>query len=313
MNYSPIALFTYNRPEHTKLVLEALVNNPEANETKLFVFIDGPKKERQKEDLKNIHEIINIFKKEKRLKSIEIFTNEYNLGLASSIINGVSKILKDYESIIVLEDDLLVTKDFLHYMNRALDIYEFEHNVACISGYIYPVKEKLPDTFFLKGADCWGWATWKRAWDRFEQDGKTLLKQIDDRNLKIDFDFNNSYPYYQMLKDQIEKKNNSWAIRWYASAFLNNYYCLYPAKSYILNIGLDGSGTHSGSDNEFLNAKNFPNSNNLILDKINVKEDVNAKQIITKYFINNFSRNRTTIIVIFKKFILNLIKKLHNL
>jgi hypothetical protein len=136
-------------------------------------------------------------------------------------------------------------------MNDGLEMYEHVEEVASIHGYIYPVRTSLPETFFLKGADCWGWATWSRAWEGFNHDGTALLHLLETRNLTTEFDFNGSTGYTQMLKDQIAGKNNSWAIRWYASAFLKNQLTLYPGTSLVQNIGHDGSGEHCGTSSAF--------------------------------------------------------------
>ena len=151
----------------------------------------------------------------------------------------------------MLEDDLLTSPYFLDFMNEGLSIYEEDEKVISIHGYVYPISEKLPETFFLRGADCWGWATWKRGWDLFEPDGGLLLNKLEESKQTEEFDFNRSYPYTQMLKDQINGKTNSWAVRWYASAFLQNKYTLYPGKSLVSNIGGDGSGTNTGL-NQFI-------------------------------------------------------------
>jgi hypothetical protein len=129
-------------------------------------------------------------------------------------------------------------------MNGALDLYEKTEGVASVAGYFFPVDDPLPATFFLRGADCWGWATWARAWAEFEPSGDKLLQELRDRGLEHEFDFEGSYPYMRMLEDQIHGKNDSWAIRWYASAFLRNRLTLYPRSSQIQNIGADGSGVH---------------------------------------------------------------------
>ena len=126
------------------------------------------------------------------------------------------------DKVIVLEDDLVTSPHFLQYMNDGLGIYERDDRVISIHGYSYPVHGKLPETFFLRGADCLGWATWKRGWDLFEDDGQRLLNELERRNLTRSFDFDGSYPYTQMLRDQIAGSNSSWAVRWYASAFLRD-------------------------------------------------------------------------------------------
>jgi hypothetical protein len=132
-------------------------------------------------------------------------------------------------------------------MNDALDAYEETPEVICIHGYVFPVQEPLPETFFIRGADCWGWATWKRGWDLFEPDAAMLLKELELRGLTRECDFNGTVNYCEMLRAQIAGKIDSWAIRWFTSAFLQERLTLYPGRSLVDNIGLDGSGTHCGT------------------------------------------------------------------
>lgn len=248
MRLSPILLFTYNRLIHTRKVIEALLQNEYASVSDLIIYSDGGKDEKTKHEVFVVREYLKSIV---GFKSLVIRERSENWGLANNIIDGVTSVVNEYGKVIVLEDDLVVSPYFLKYMNEALDLYEKEEQVACIHGYVYPVKRQLPETFFIKGADCWGWATWKRSWDLFCSDGKALLNEIEKRNLRKEFDFNNSYPYLRMLKHQIEGKNNSWAVRWYASAFLHNKLTLYPGRSLVQQIGLDGSGTHCGVNEMF--------------------------------------------------------------
>jgi hypothetical protein len=180
-------------------------------------------------------------------------------------------------------------------MNKALDLYFEEEDVISIHGYNYPViLSNLVKTFFLKGADCWGWATWKRGWSLFEQSGLDLLNKIKEEDISLQFNFNDSYPYAQMLEDQINGKNDSWAIRWYASAFLNNKYTLYPARSLVRNIGLDSSGTHSGEDFYF-NIEQIDCETFEILEKVEINEDISIKLAIEHFLkVNEGGRNNET-------------------
>ncbi len=158
----------------------------------------------------------------------------------------MTEVLDRYQKVIVLEDDLVISPHFLQFMNEALDLYKKEDNVISITAYIYPVEGPLPETFFLRGADCWGWATWKRGWNLFQADGLALLKKLEEQKLERDFDFDGAYPYTQMLKDQISGKNNSWAVRWYASAFLAGKLTLYPGEVNTLKKGTKSSVSYAG-------------------------------------------------------------------
>ena len=264
MNLAPIVLFVYNRLDLTKQTVEALQKNELANKSELFIFSDAAKTENIQFKVNRIREYI---KKISGFKKVIIFERKENWGLANSVIDGVTKIVNKYGKIIVLEDDLVTSPYFLSFMNKALELYKDEAKIASIHGYIYPIKN-LPETFFIKGADCWGWATWKDKWSIFESDGKKLLDEIKKKNLEREIDFNGSYGYTKMLKDQIKGKNNSWAVRWYISVFLKDMITLYPGQSYVQNIGFDSDATHCKSKTD--------------LFKINLNNQFRAELIFIK-------------------------------
>ncbi len=238
---SPIILFVYKRFEHTQKTLAALQLNPEAKDSDLIIYSDGAKQPHDEASINKVRGLLNLLN---GFRSVTIIRRETNLGLAASIISGVTEQLAIHNRVIVLEDDLVTSPYFLSYMNQALEYYAQNDRVACIHGYCYPLKEEAPETFFIRGADCWGWGTWKRAWDLFEHDSLKLYKELKRRKLSYNFDFEGTYPYTKMLLDHHSGKVNSWAIRWLASAYLNNRLTLYPGKSLVTNIGNDNSGTH---------------------------------------------------------------------
>jgi hypothetical protein len=276
-NLAPIALFVYNRPDHLARVSAALARNPEAARSQLFVFVDAPKAESA---APKVAEVRSLAAQLRGFASVEVFPQSSNQGIARSIIEGATSLTGEYGRVIVLEDDLLPGVHFLRYMNEALLRYADDDRVISIHAYSYPVRAKLPETFFLRGADCWGWATWKRAWDLFEPDGRKLLAELDRRRLTADFDFEDSYPYTQMLRDCIDGRNDSWAIRWYASAYLNGKLTLYPGSSQVQNIGADGSGMHVGSTRLFEHAVW---GRSLELDAIPVEESRQARHAFAAY------------------------------
>ena len=248
---APIALFAYNRPAHLARVAQALSANAEAAASRLFVFSDAPKREA---DRGGVAEVRAQARALRGFASVELVEQRENQGVARSITGGVARLTAEFGRAIVLEDDLLPSPHFLGYMNRALETYAEDERVISVHAYSYPVAEPLPRTFFLRGADCWGWATWKRGWDLFERDGRKLLDALEQKDLARDFDFGSAYPYSRMLRDAIEGRNDSWAIRWYASAFLQGKLTLYPGSSQVQNIGADGSGIHVGSTHSFQHA-----------------------------------------------------------
>ncbi|NBN99582.1 MAG: glycosyltransferase family 2 protein [Flavobacteriia bacterium] len=224
---APVGIFAYNRPIHLKTCWQALAKNPEAEQTDLIVFSDGWKTGLDKSFVEEVRvEIgrINGF------RSVQSVLQKENLGLSQSVCNGVSSVLSKEEAVIVVEDDIEVCPFFLKYMNEATSLYRDHSEVASIHGYIYPCKQILPETFFMKGADCWGWATWRSAWKKFEPDGSKLLEQLRSRKLEKEFDLEGVGPFTGMLQQQIQGKNDSWAIRWHASAFLAGMHTLYPGR-----------------------------------------------------------------------------------
>lgn len=277
--YAPVILFVYNRIHHLQVTIDSLKLNKLAPKTDLIIYSDAAK---NKQSVEEVLKVRLYLTKIDGFQSVTIIHRKSNFGLANSIIDGVSETLKTYRRAIILEDDLVTSPYFLNYMNDALEMYKEHSEVASIHGYIYPINNKnLPNYFFIKGADCWGWATWDRAWQHFEADGNLLLEQINNAPDKADFDFSGGYKYTKMLQDQVEGKNNSWAIRWYASAFLRGMVTLYPSQSFVHNIGNDGSGTHSETTNHFDAdiLKHYPP-----LSLNSTKENTVARTRITEYF-----------------------------
>jgi hypothetical protein len=248
-NYAPIILFCYNRPNQVKKTLNALSKNIYADKSELIIFCDGPKSNANDEELLEIMDVRKIATNQNWARRTQVIQREMNLGLANSIITGVTYVFSLFDNVIVLEDDIVPEVGFLKYMNEALEMYKTEDKVGCIHAWNYNMNtfSKKQSTFFLKGADCWGWGTWKRAWKHFNPNGNILYEEITKRNLQFNFNRNGTIDFTGMLIDQINNKNDSWAIRWHASLYIKDMYCLYPVKPIVRNIGLDGSGVHCGN------------------------------------------------------------------
>jgi hypothetical protein len=245
---APVVLFAYARPDHLARTLAALRRNRLAAETVLYVYSDAAKDARHQPGVAAVRALVRDIT---GFAAVHCIEREHNFGLARSVIEGVTSVLGHAEQVIVLEDDLEVSEHFLEYMNAALALYADDEQVASVHGYIYPVGQALPESFFLRGADCWGWATWRRAWAHFNPDGQQLLEQLERRGLTHAFDLDGAYPYTRMLRHQIAGRNNSWAIRWHAACFLKDMLTLYPGCSLVRNIGNDDSGTHSATNRDF--------------------------------------------------------------
>ncbi|MEY5069468.1 MAG: hypothetical protein RLZ47_1330 [Bacteroidota bacterium] len=280
--FAPIALFVYNRPEHTRRTLKFLQQNHLAAESRLFIFSDGPK---QKSDEAKVAEVRALIQQVDGFKSVELVLRNNNMGLANSIINGVSQLLNEYGRVIVFEDDLISSPFTLQYFNEALDRYQQEDKVMHIGAYMYPLKpeqsEQLPETFFYRAATSWGWATWERAWKHFNPDVNELMNQFSPE-MKHQFAIEGSMNYWKQMRELKWGRNNSWAIRWYASIFLRGGLTLNPAHSMVSNIGHDGSGVHSGI-NEIYNVSIHPKPVLFFPDV--VEENISAYEAI-KHFLS---------------------------
>jgi hypothetical protein len=242
-SFAPIALFVYNRPQHTERTLKFLKQNELAAESRLFIFSDGPKTD---DDVDKVKLVRDLLKTVDGFRSVEIIERKENMGLANSVIAGVSRLVKDYKQVIVFEDDLITSPYTLTYFNDALNRYRTEERVMHIGAYMYHLKENtLPESFFYRAATSWGWATWDRAWQHFEPNIDTLISQFDAKK-KSAFSIEHTMNFWKQMMDFKNGKNNSWAIRWYASIFLKNGLTLNPAHSLVNNIGHDGTGVHSG-------------------------------------------------------------------
>lgn len=240
---APILLFVYNRPAHTRRLVESLLRNAEAAGSSLFIYSDAPRDESVRPAVDEVRRYVRSIRGFDR---VEVVERTENWGLARSIIDGVSTALQRFDRVIVLEDDLVLSPYFLRFMNEALETYKDEPRVGHIQACDFTQNPSLPDTFLIKWTGSWGWATWRRAWKHFNPDGQALLDELERRRLTRTFDFDGAYRYTRMLRRQVEGKNNSWAIRWNASLFLADILSLNVGRSLVQNTGFDGSGTHCG-------------------------------------------------------------------
>ena len=211
MNPAPIALFVYNRLSYTKRTILALKKNLLAKKSNLFIFSDYAK---NSVDLKKVLLVRNFISKLKGFKNIKIIFRKKNYGLCKNILSGINYVFRFYNKIIVLEDDIVTSRSFLNYMNRNLELYELSKNIVSIHGYNYPINIKgLDNFFFIKGADCWGWATWKKKWKKYFINNSSYLANKILRKKKIkEFNFDNTYNFYKMLIDNKKNKNKGGAL-----------------------------------------------------------------------------------------------------
>jgi hypothetical protein len=248
--FAPVVLFVYNRPAHTRLTLAALATNSLALESDLIIFSDAPRNANAESAVAAVRSLIA---EASGFASIKIVYRDKHLGLARSVIEGVSEIIAERGRVIVVEDDIVTTPNFLAYLNRALAFYQTESKAFSIGAYQFPRHTmRLPwnyssDTFAFFRACSWGWATWKDRWDKVDWDCAHYASFFTDPTQQRAF--NRGGPdLAEMLNHQRLGKIDSWAIRFSYAHFANDAHCIYPVRSLVRNIGLDSTGVHCGRD-----------------------------------------------------------------
>jgi len=253
----PVCLFVYSRLAETRRTVEELRVARGADETDLHVFSDGPRPgaERKVAEVREYLRTIDGF------KSISFHESDRNKGLAASIIEGVSRILAEHESVVVLEDDLLVSRNFLDFMGAALEKYRSHAKVLSVSGYSFPIEHARDypyDVFFGIRASSWGWATWKDRWEKVDWTCAGYERFRWNPIARWRFNAGGS-DMSRMLDRQMAGKINSWAIRFCFHQHVHGMVDVVPVVSKVQNIGRDGS--------EGENCNNLGNRFETILDE----------------------------------------------
>lgn len=237
-----LAIFAYDRPEHLERCLRSLMACAEFDRFCVTVFCDGPKTEASR------GAVLACVRVARQLLGADADIREslVNMGLARSIIGGVTELVNRYGRVVVVEDDLLVSPAFLRFMLEGLDRYETDERVYQISGHQFAVPEfaNRQAAMLLPMTTTWGWGTWARAWACFDPAAAGWEDLRTDATLRHRFNLEGVYDYSGMLERQMEGKRDSWGVRWHWSVFRKGGLGLFPARPMVKNIGSDGSGTH---------------------------------------------------------------------
>lgn len=300
--YAPVVIFGYNRSDHLKKTIDALGKNKGARETSVYVFLDGYKNEKDKIKVAEVHTLGRALCSDERFKKIEVSMAEENQGLAKSVIHGVGEIIEKYGSVIVLEDDIVTSQDFLEFMNDALQYYKDKKKIWSISGYTFdlPALRNCKEDIYLGyRASSWGWATWKDRWDTVDWEVKDYGKFR--YNIVQRWKFNRGGTNMaDMLDRQMAGDINSWAIRWCYAQFKQNTLTVFPCKSKVLNIGQDGSGTHCNAENQFDSSQfgeheytlTMPELDQNILQEFKIRTGLKMSSRIKRYVLYNVLKRK---------------------
>lgn len=277
-------MFVYNRLRHTQETVEALKRNTFAAESELFIFSDGPKNENATlavQDVRNYIKTIDGF------KNVTIYNSYLNKGLAISIIEGVTKIVNTFGKVIVLEDDLVTSSAFLTFMNNSLDFYREEPKVFTISGYsnIDLPTNYSEQVYFAHISSSWGWATWAMEWNSINWEDQYIYNISKNKKLIKQIKRKIGSERVRMLRYQLAGKINSWAVKRLFYQVMNNKFTAFPVKTFVNNIGHDGSGVHCSPNGNFDVETQLSNSTIKVSTCFNENAEIN--KIIFKK--NNFS------------------------
>lgn len=250
---APVVVFVYNRPDHARQTLKALNDNRLASETDLFIYADNAKNEKGRAKVDATRKVVDDFAADNHFKSTTVIKADVNKGLADSIINGVTDVIRRYQRVIVVEDDLTTSMDFLEYMNDALDYHALNKNIWSISAYtpqLSHLRKYNHDTYMCYRASSWGWATWLDRWETVDWSIADYDSFMKDKKAQAHFNLGGG-DMTRMLADWHEGRNHSWAIRWCYCQSRQNKLTVYPRDSRVTNTGCDDSGTHSGKTSRY--------------------------------------------------------------
>ncbi|MBF7072232.1 hypothetical protein ISG33_02300 [Glaciecola sp. MH2013] len=251
-----VVFFAFNRPDKLKNTIKSYLSCFNAQTDDIFVYIDGPRNLKERVLTNECFQVSSEL-----ISQATIISREDNLGLKHSIHGGISDVLKQYEAVIVIEDDLKLEPEFYNYMRTGLIKYDGNEKVYQISGYNYNPEEGT-DAFFLPIITSWGWATWRSRWKGFDltTNYQSLLMTKSDKKR---YNFGGSFNFSRMISLEYSGKISSWAIRWYSYVYSYNGLTLYPPQSLVVNDGFNDGGTHSSytSSELFSSANSYATSN----------------------------------------------------
>jgi len=292
---APVAIFVYNRPDNAKQTIEALQKNYLAKETEVFIFSDAPKTAKNEKAVNDVRRYLRTIT---GFKSVTIIERKENFYIERNIIEGVTDIVNKYGRIIVLEDDGVSAKNFLTFMNKALDFYESQESVMHIATFTFikmPVDYKK--TFFWSYSENTGggWGTWENRWEKFkwfsnEAEGLSVLSDEQKKEVELD----GASRCLQFLK----LNPIPWDICWHIAIVRNNGLAVNSPKPLIKNNGLF-SGTHSSPINRILGKHPFDielGEEEDIIFGDNIVENTEAVRLLKEFYGKMGKRRRDKVL-----------------
>lgn len=242
-----VSINGFNRPRHLEETLEAILVSGCAFD--VFIDLDGPRTPADQELCCRCLEVAQDFSQRYPF-SCYVSKAEKNRGLAASILSSIESRLRRYDFAIFLEDDIVVTSSFFHFMEVSAETYQDNPRVMQISGFNHRNNGSTPgNSYFLPFTTSWGWGTWPRAWGFYNGNVSEWMEYFKPARRRVLFDLGCGF-YKQIAENSLGKKR-TWAIFWYASVFKEKGLVLYPESSLVSNIGHDGSGENCKPSNAY--------------------------------------------------------------
>lgn len=253
MAAAPVIVFAYKRPQLLEATLRSLAANDLAAQSHLHIYCDGPKADAADQDLAAIQAVRTIARNASGFAGVRVVAAERNKGLARSVIDGVSEVLQQHDRAIVVEDDVALSPFFLRFMNDALERYATDEKVWSVGSWSYFAEPGThADNFFVRFPDSIAWGTWRRSWQHFEQDGRTLVERLRATGKDQALEADGRVDYFgPMLQQQLEGRVDSWAIRWTASCVLHGGLNLFPRTSLSKHMGFGEGATHETGELDY--------------------------------------------------------------
>lgn len=257
--HTPVLLITFNRPEHTKRVLEVILA---AKPKDLYVFQDGSREGNENDRVK-CAEVRQVVGELTNGSDVKLYTNysEKNLGCGPGPATAITWFFENVEMGIVMEDDCLPHTDFFGYCEELLIRYRDDERVMYISSTLYTDQWKCEGSYGFSHYMMTGaWASWRRAWRGFDLD----LHDLDVRAFRrccrsllfsrAEYD----WWYFKAIEIQRDTKPKSyWDYQMQIHLFNNKGLTIHPRVNLISNIGFDAEGTHTLSNDGRGNLQSF--------------------------------------------------------
>lgn len=246
-NVGSIVFFIFNRPETTRKVFDRI---RAAQPSKLFIVADGPRANKAKDKAKcgEARRIIEEVDWECR-----VFKNfsDVNLGCKARVESGLDWVFEKVDKAIILEDDCLPDPSFFDFCGELLEYYKDDTRVMAISGDNFQFgRERTKDSYyFSRYPHCWGWATWKRAWQHYDP-GMQLWPQTKCENRLKDILHNKLAARYwhDKFRKTYDGDIDTWDYAWTLACWLQSGLCVLPSANLVSNIGFTAAGTHLTCD-----------------------------------------------------------------